>query len=143
MVDNVRAEMAVCIVFAASTLCFTFFRMSCILDSAQMSQFVEPAFQLLWCVQNDRDFSQFFASFVCCRSPDILAAICVANGRQCSAHSTPFTTSKRRSFYLLLAGFNLTWRTWILRIESRRFIYRKPNNAAVVAVSEESGEPRD
>ncbi|MEQ2293937.1 hypothetical protein AMECASPLE_038564, partial [Ameca splendens] len=39
----------------------------------------------------------------------------VANGRQHSTRSTPFTaSSNRRSFYLLLAGFNSTWRTWIL-----------------------------
>ncbi|MEQ2248595.1 hypothetical protein ILYODFUR_020635 [Ilyodon furcidens] len=71
------------------------------------------------------DLSEFFASFVWCCSPDISPTIHVANRQQ---HSTPFTrfttSSNKKSFYRLLAGFNSTWS------ESRCFIYGKPNHSA-------------
>ncbi|MEQ2293467.1 hypothetical protein AMECASPLE_033725 [Ameca splendens] len=70
---------------------------------------------------------------MCCRSSDISPTIHVTNRRQRSSRFT--APLKRRSFYLLLVGFNSTWRTWILQSESRRFIYGKLNNAAVIDVS--------
>ncbi|MEQ2163410.1 hypothetical protein GOODEAATRI_029782 [Goodea atripinnis] len=78
---------------------------------------------------NYHDFSKLFTSFECCCSTDMLPTTCVANGQQGSSRSPLFTTSSnRRSFYLLLAGFNSTW-SW-----SRCFIYGNPNNATSVDV---------
>ncbi|MEQ2176982.1 hypothetical protein GOODEAATRI_033795 [Goodea atripinnis] len=73
-----------------------------------------------------------FLPHLCAHLPDILPAILMVNGQQ---RSTRFTASlNRRSFYLLLAGFNSTWRTWILWSDSRRFIYGKPDNGPGVNV---------
>ncbi|KAK5603880.1 hypothetical protein CRENBAI_026464 [Crenichthys baileyi] len=57
---------------------------------------------------------------MCSRSPDILPAILVANGRQCST-----TSSNRMSFYLVIVGVNSTWSA------SQYFDYGKPNNTVV------------